>query len=103
MSAGLELGRYIEAGDLRRAGEWVVRNDAGDVCSMCRAMVRERHVAEDLAQDAFSSAFTSLVSFRREASPRTWLLAITRNRCIDHLRRLSRDPWAGAAPEAPEP
>jgi RNA polymerase sigma factor (sigma-70 family) len=66
-------------------------------------MVRERQTAEDLAQDAFSSAFSSLVSFRREASPRTWLLAITRNRCIDHLRRLSRDPWGGAAADESEP
>jgi RNA polymerase sigma-70 factor, ECF subfamily len=103
MAAGLELGRYIESGDLRAAGDWLVRQYASDVVSLCRAIVRERATAEDLAQDAFSAAFTGLSSFRREASPRTWLLAITRNRCIDHLRRLSRDPWRGAELEEPDP
>jgi RNA polymerase sigma-70 factor, ECF subfamily len=103
MAASLELGRYLQAGDLRAAGEWLVRQYAGDVVALCRAIVRERTVAEDLAQDAFSAAFTSLSGFRREASPRTWLLAITRNRCIDHLRRLSRDPWGGAELEQQEP
>jgi RNA polymerase sigma-70 factor (ECF subfamily) len=102
VESAADLGRFIEGGDLRRAGEWLVKNYAADVISMCRAMVRERHLAEDLAQDSFSSAFASLTSFRREASPRTWLLAITRNRCIDHLRRLQRDPWGGAQPEEPD-
>ena len=76
MAAGLELSRYIEAGDLRRAGQWLIERYARDVVAICRAMVRERHLAEDLAQDAFSSALSGLTTFRREASPRTWLLAL---------------------------
>src|SRR5688572_20262226 len=66
-------------------------------------MVRERDLAEDLAQDVFSSAFTNLRGFRAEASPRTWLLTIARNRCIDHLRRARRELWADGSDEAHEP
>ena len=53
-------------------------------------MVRNAAIAEELAQDAFGKAFISLESFRGDASPRTWLLAIARNRCLDHLRRHQR-------------
>jgi RNA polymerase sigma-70 factor (ECF subfamily) len=59
-------------------------------------MVRDRVLAEDLAQDAFSRAFAGLSGYRAEASARTWLLAVARNRCLDHLRQARRDPWASA-------
>lgn len=36
---------------------------------------------------------------RLESTPRTWLLSIARNRCIDHLRRTKRSPY-GLAKEA---
>lgn len=65
---------------------------ADDVYGLCRAMVRDEVLAEDLAQDAFSRALAGLGGFRGEASPRTWLLAIARNRCLDHLRRSRIDP-----------
>jgi hypothetical protein len=40
VESAADLGRFIEVGDLRRAGEWLVKNYATDVISMCRAMVR---------------------------------------------------------------
>jgi len=88
---------WIGAGELRRAGEWLVHSYADDVLGLCGAMVRDRSVAEDLAQDVFGRAFSGLDGYRAEASPRTWLLKIARNRCIDHLRAQRRDPWGGAA------
>lgn len=88
--------QHLASGDVRRAAEWLVRNLADDVLGLCVAMVRDRSAAEDLAQDVFGRAFSSLPEFRGEASVRTWLLTIARNRCIDHLRRVRRDPWAGA-------
>ncbi|MEZ4219359.1 MAG: RNA polymerase sigma factor [Polyangiaceae bacterium] len=91
-----QLLGFLERGDLRAAGTWLVDRYAGDVVAVCRAMVRPRDVADDLAQDTFSAAFSALAGFRRDASVRTWLLAIARNRCIDHLRRERRrpfDPW----------
>jgi RNA polymerase sigma-70 factor (ECF subfamily) len=94
---------HLASGDMRRAGEWLVQRHASEVLGLCAAMVRDRHAAEDLTQDVFGRAFASLAEFRGEASARTWLLAIARNRCLDHLRRARRDPWAGTAPDDIEP
>jgi RNA polymerase sigma-70 factor (ECF subfamily) len=83
---------HLKAGDLRAAGEWLVRAHGRDVLNLCTAMVRDRGTAEDLAQDAFGKAYTALESYRFEASARTWLLTIARHRCLDHLRRQARQP-----------
>jgi RNA polymerase sigma-70 factor (ECF subfamily) len=85
-----QFGQWISAGQLRTAAEWLTRTYAGEVLGLCRAMVRDAHLAEDLAQDVFSRALASLASFRGEASARTWILKIARNRCIDHLRAQNR-------------
>ncbi len=90
--ADLELCGLLDRGDLRGAGTVLVQRYAGDVVGLCRAMLRERHAAEDLAQETFSRAFRGLGGFRREASPRTWVLAIARNGCLDYLRQQNRTP-----------
>lgn len=101
-----ELASRIEQGDLRGAARWLVMQHGAEVLSLCRAMVRDESTAEDLAQDAFGRAFTGLAGYRGEASPRTWLMTIARNGCIDHLRRQKARPWgfddevdADAAPD----
>ncbi len=98
-----ELHRLLDAGDLRGAGTWLVKRYAHEVHGLCSAMIRDRLTAEDLAQDVFSRAFSALPSYRREASSRTWLLAIARNRCIDHLRSQGRAPFSDVEPsDAPD-
>jgi RNA polymerase sigma factor (sigma-70 family) len=87
----------LAGGDQRGAAAWLVRQHANDVLGLCVAMVRDRALAEDLAQDAFSRAFAGLSGYRADASASTWLLAVARNRCLDHLRQARRDPWAGAS------
>ncbi len=87
----------LDRGDHRAAASWLVRAHAGDVLSFCRTLVRDAATAEDLAQDTFANAFGGLAGLRLESSPRTWLLAIARHRCIDHLRRHKRAPFALAA------
>jgi RNA polymerase sigma-70 factor (ECF subfamily) len=95
---------WIRAGDLRRAAASLVVSHGSDVLATCIAMVRDRAVAEDLTQDVFSDAFRSLATFRGDSSPRTWLLSIARNRCVDYLRARKRDPWGGALDESsPDP
>jgi RNA polymerase sigma-70 factor (ECF subfamily) len=87
-----ELLRRIAEGDLRGAGALLVRGHADAVYALCRAMVRDASAAEDLSQDVFGRAFAALEAFRGESSPRTWLLRIAKNRCIDHLRARRREP-----------
>ena len=84
-----------ESGLLRHVGmvhaQTLVSEHAAEVFHLCLAMVRDRAVAEDLAQDAFVRAFAGLAQLRGPVRP--WLLQIARNRCLDHLRRQQRGPW----------
>ena len=93
-----ELTQLIAHGDRRRAASLLVRDHAPAVLALCRAMVRDPRLAEDLSQDAFARAFGALDGFRGEASPRTWLLRIARNRCLDHLDHARRAPWGAGEP-----
>jgi RNA polymerase sigma-70 factor (ECF subfamily) len=47
---------------------------------------RDRELVDDLAQDAFVTAFRRLDAFRGESSLRLWLLGIARNLWRTHLR-----------------
>ena len=98
-----EFRSWIRAGEARRAGDWLVRRFTGEVLGLCMAMVRDRTAAEDLTQEVFGKAFAGLDGFRGDASVRTWVLSIARNRCIDHLRAQKRDPWRGRDMEPPDP
>jgi RNA polymerase sigma-70 factor (ECF subfamily) len=99
----LQFTRWVGAGRHREAAAWLVNHFADEVLGLCLAMVRDQSAAEDLAQDAFGRAFVGLAGYRGEASPRTWLLKIARNRCIDHLRTRERKPWDDPGVDAGEP
>jgi len=105
-----ELAHLIARGERKRAASLLVRDHAPAVFALCRAIVRDPRLAEDLSQDTFTHALGALPGFRGDASPRTWLLRIARNRCFDHLERARRAPWASGdtqpdnhAADAPAP
>ncbi len=50
-------------------------------------IVRDREVANDLVQETFMKAFSSLESYRSEFRFSTWLYKIAANASIDHLRK----------------
>lgn len=54
-------------------------------------------VAEDLTQETYLRAFSSLPSYQGRAPARMWLLAIARRVAADHLRSTRRTPPAGQA------
>ena len=95
-----ELLRAVSEGELRAAGALLVRGYADEVYALCRAMVRDATLAEDLSQEVFVRAFDALAGFRGDASVRTWILRIARNRCIDELR--ARRRALGADGEEPD-
>jgi RNA polymerase sigma-70 factor (ECF subfamily) len=82
------LALVAREGD-RAALAGFVRRAQPDVWRLCRHLVSWRD-ADDLTQDVFVRAIGALRSFRGESSARTWLLAIARNACADHLRRTVR-------------
>jgi len=51
-------------------------------------LIGDEHEAEDITQEVFVAAFRRLESYDgKRAALATWLLTITRNRCINHLKR----------------
>jgi RNA polymerase sigma-70 factor, ECF subfamily len=88
-SADLPLVRRAQAGDLDAFGELVERNRRA-VFRAALAAVGSATEAEDVAQDAFVTAFQKLGTFRGEAAFRTWLLAITWRKAIDRRKSVMR-------------
>lgn len=78
------------------------------VFSLIYRMVRDRELAEDLAQETFIKALNALDSYRPEYKFSSWIFKIANNAAIDQLRRreldtLSLDGAPGAeTPEAVE-
>ncbi len=50
-------------------------------------MIRDREEVDDLVQEAFIKAFTSLANFNEEYAFSTWLYKIATNNAIDHIRK----------------
>jgi len=85
----LELVRRAQAGDVAAFGELVERNRRA-VFRAALAAVGSPTEADDVAQDAFVTAFQKLQGFRGEASFKTWLLAITWRKAIDRRKSVTR-------------
>src|SRR5689334_8717352 len=53
-------------------------------------LIRDSEAVDDVAQEAFMGAYRSLDAYKRDASFRTWLFAIARNKALLHLREEAR-------------
>jgi RNA polymerase sigma factor (sigma-70 family) len=67
------------------------------VVSWCYSVARNREVALDLAQEVFFKVFRSLHAFRGDSRMSTWIYVITRNHCLNSLRKRDCDPTDSAA------
>jgi RNA polymerase sigma-70 factor, ECF subfamily len=77
------IGRW-KAGDQRAATLLVERH--ADALARFAASVGARGDVEEVVQDTFVRAFSSLDSFRAESSLRTWLFTIARRLLLDRRR-----------------
>ena len=68
----------------------VVRSNQARILRLATGMLRDRDVAEDVAQETFVRAFRFYASFRSEAALSTWLYRIAVNLCIDAQRKQAR-------------
>jgi RNA polymerase sigma-70 factor (ECF subfamily) len=57
------------------------------VFSLIYRMVRDRTLAEDLAQEAFIRAFNAIGSYNTSYKFSNWIFKIANNHTIDHLRK----------------
>src|SRR5882724_9984176 len=62
------------------------------VMNLAWRILRDATEAEDLAQNVFVQAYKSAPRYRATARLSTWLFTITRNLCLNELRRRSRHP-----------
>ena len=83
------LVRRAQAGDVEAFGQLVERNRRA-VFRAALAAVGSASEADDVAQEAFVTAFRKLTAFRGESSFRTWLLAITWRKGIDRRKSVGR-------------
>lgn len=70
-----------------KAFESLLKKYRNLVFSIMLKMVRNKQEAEDLTQEAFMKAFSSLATFNDEFAFSTWLMKIASNNCIDFLRK----------------
>ena len=65
----------------------LIRRYERPVFSLIFRMVRDRELAEDLAQDTFIKVLNHIDRYRPEFKLSSWLFKIANNITIDHLRR----------------
>ncbi|MGE5091494.1 MAG: RNA polymerase sigma factor [Bacillota bacterium] len=69
----------------------LVRRYERPVFSLVYRMVRDRELAEDLAQETFVKALNAIESYRPEFKFSSWIFKIANNAAIDQLRRRELD------------
>jgi RNA polymerase sigma-70 factor (ECF subfamily) len=80
-----------QAGD-QTAFAAIVREYQAMVFGIAYHVVRDRTVAEDLAQEVFLDLFRNLRNLQSTAHMTFWLRRVTSHRCIDRGRRERRRP-----------
>lgn len=60
---------------------------ADDVYGYIKSIVRDQHDAEDITQTVFAKLITAIKKYERRRSPFVaWLLRVSRNAALDHVR-----------------
>ena len=76
----------FQAGD-RSAFALLVRRHQSPLYNFALRQLRSPSAAEEVVQDAFVRVVHSAAEFKHAARFSTWLYTITRNLCIDHVRK----------------
>ncbi|MEA3365723.1 MAG: RNA polymerase sigma factor [Candidatus Hydrogenedentes bacterium] len=100
----IELVKMILAGDEERFGE-IVDHYARKVWALCASYVHNPSDCEDLVQESYVRSYLRLNTIRERKAFGAWLGQIARTRCLEWLRKRSREKTAVAnletnAPEA---
>ena len=102
MSVELALVERCLSGEVAAQLELVRRFEL-DVLRLCTKLLRDRHEAEDVAQEVFLRVFRSLHRWDRARPLKPWVLTITVNRCRTALgKRMKRPTTADYLAELPQ-
>lgn len=80
------LLQRFQAGE-KAAFATLLRRHQKSIYNFVLRQVHSATTAEDITQDVFVKVVRKASTFKRESRFRTWLFAIARNSCIDHLRK----------------
>jgi RNA polymerase sigma-70 factor (ECF subfamily) len=68
---------------------------ADDVCGYVNSIVRDHHDAEDITQNVFAKLATAIQKYEPRQVPfAAWILRVSRNAALDHLRARRQIPFA---------
>ena len=82
----------------------LVRRYERPVFSLIYRMVRDRALAEDLAQETFLKVLNGIKTYRSDFKFSSWIFKIASNAAIDHLRKRTLDTLSlDGAPDATTP
>jgi RNA polymerase sigma-70 factor (ECF subfamily) len=83
----------LKQGD-RSALHFLYVRYADDVCGFVRSIVRDAHEAEDITQNVFAKLITAIHKYEpREVPFAAWILRVSRNMALDHLRARRQIPF----------
>src|ERR1700747_1643916 len=72
------------------AFDLLVKKYQSRILALIQRFVRDRHEAEDVAQETFIRAYRALANFRGESAFYTWLYRIAINTAKNHLATRAR-------------
>lgn len=101
MALAEELLTKSQRGD-HAAFAQIVREHQSMVFGLAMNILRDRALAEELAQEVFLDLYQNLASIKSSEHLKYWLRRVASNRCIDHTRRAKRRPLVGLD-DVPEP
>lgn len=91
----------LRSGQRDQAFDAVLRLYEGKVYRLCCALLRDRALAEDAAQESLLRVWKALDNYDGRSSISSWIYAITRNRCLTVLeRRRAMDSLSDSEVEA---
>jgi RNA polymerase sigma-70 factor (ECF subfamily) len=81
-----ELMELIKEGDTM-AFTMLVGRYKKPIVNFAYRILRDPHIAEDIAQETFFNLFRSVKSYHKQAKFSTYLFRLANNSCIDYLRK----------------
>ena len=86
-----QLVKFFQKGDKQHFKILYQRYYQTIVNFLCQK-IRDREMAEELAQETFLKAYKGLDGFKGKSSFKNWLYTIARNKFVDYLRKKQRNP-----------
>lgn len=82
--------KLLEQGESAKAIHLLMEHYGDSVRRYCYRMLRDKSLADDICQQVFLEAYSSLPKFQGRSSLRTWLFGIASHRALDAIRRYRR-------------